>query len=357
MMYIKAIVYALCLFSGLYFSLIRAQEQSSQGPPPALVRVTEAVTTQMAPMVWVPGTVVSRNDARIAAEVDGRLVKVLEIGSRVESQQTLAKIDDTSLTLEHAEARAQWVRENARLLFAERELERLQDLADKELVTGNRLDQARADRDAALAESEAAKARLNRLDDQLKKTHITAPFSGVISERYRQAGERVETGDEVVRLVDTESLEVQIRVVPDSLPHLSFGTQVNMTNNSTAVMGRVHSIVPVGDDLSRLYDIRIGFDHKNWPAGTTVRVSVPTEATRTVVAVPRDALVLRREGVSVFRVSTSNAAEKVNVETGIAMGPLIEVIGGIEAGDKVIIRGGERLQPGQAVNIEVPQDN
>jgi multidrug efflux pump subunit AcrA (membrane-fusion protein) len=70
-----------------------------------------------------------------------------------------------------------------------------------------------------------------------------------------------------------------------------------------------------------------------------------------VIAIPRDALVLRRDGTRVFRIKADNSAEPVTIVSGIASGELIEVKGGIQAGDKVVTRGGERLRPGQQVMI------
>ena len=71
-----------------------------------------------------------------------------------------------------------------------------------------------------------------------------------------------------------------------------------------------------------------------------------------MIAVPRDALVLRRDGTTVFRILADDTAERVSVQTGIAAGDLIEVTG-IEPGDRVVTRGGERLRPGQKVVIKV----
>jgi multidrug efflux pump subunit AcrA (membrane-fusion protein) len=82
-----------------------------------------------------------------------------------------------------------------------------------------------------------------------------------------------------------------------------------------------------------------------------VRIGVPTGPAREVIAVPRDALVLRRAGASVFRVVDKSTAERVEISTGIASGNLIEVIGDLKAGEKVVVRGGERLRPGMPVNI------
>ncbi|MDH3282506.1 MAG: efflux RND transporter periplasmic adaptor subunit, partial [Gammaproteobacteria bacterium] len=110
--------------------------------------------------------------------------------------------------------------------------------------------------------------------------------------------------------------------------------------------------VPIGDDRSRLYEVRLSLpDDTVWPAGTSVRVAVPTATPRTVTAVPRDALVLRQEGVMVYRVTAGEVAEGVAVETGIASGSWIEVSGAIQPGDRVITRGGERIRSGQSVTI------
>ena len=97
--------------------------------------------------------------------------------------------------------------------------------------------------------------------------------------------------------------------------------------------------------------MRLDLDGQPFPVGQTLRVSVPTSGARQALTVPRDALVLRPGGQSVFVVDANNEARQVNVEVGVGQGEDIEVRGSIAAGDRVVIRGNERLQPGQAVNI------
>ncbi len=84
-------------------------------------------------------------------------------------------------------------------------------------------------------------------------------------------------------------------------------------------------------------------------------MAIPTEHEREAILVPRDALVLRREGVYVFRVIKDSIAERIQVETGIADLNRIEVIGGIQANDLVITRGGENLRPGMTVTVKPMQ--
>jgi hypothetical protein len=85
--------------------------------------------------------------------------------------------------------------------------------------------------------------------------------------------------------------------------------------------------------------------------GSPVRVALPNGEPRQLVAVPRDALVLRGSEIFVLRVTPDNVVEKISVSTGIGLGSLVEVIGDVSGGDRVITRGAERLQPGQSVVV------
>ena len=320
-------------------------------PRPALVKLADAVAIKMAPQIQVAGNVVSRHDARIAAEVPGRLVSVAEVGDSVTEGEMLAQIDDQALGLQRAESKAVESREQARHRFAKQEYQRLKGLSEKGLVTSNRLDQARAESDAAASAWLVARAATARINDQLTRTVVSAPFNGVVIERFQTPGERVAAGDSVVRLVDAHALEVQAFVPATSLPFITRSQTLTAKRGSSEHVLKVRLIVPVGDKISRLHEIRLASETLTWPAGTAVRVAVPTDAVREVVAVPRDALVLRRTGISVFKLSAEQRSQQVPVETGIASGPMIEVIGDISPGDQVIVRGAERLRPGQAVTI------
>ncbi len=92
-----------------------------------------------------------------------------------------------------------------------------------------------------------------------------------------------------------------------------------------------------------------------WTVGESVRLSMPTAAAKEVLTVPRDALILRREGAFVFRIDAESKAERVNVITGLGAGNLIEIIGDINAGDRVVTRGAERLNTGMAVDVTEDQ--
>ena len=88
--------------------------------------------------------------------------------------------------------------------------------------------------------------------------------------------------------------------------------------------------------------------------GPSARVflTMPTAAAKEVLAVPRDALVLRREGASVFKMTDESTVLQVNVVVGLGAGALIEVFGDLAAGDEVVVRGAEGLSDGMSVVVQ-----
>ena len=178
---------------------------------PALVKVAEAAVKDIASITRVPGTVVSRNDARLSAEVPGRLTEVADVGTEVRAGERVARIEATTLQLRNEELLARVTRAEARLRFLESEEQRFSQLAEENLAAETQLEQTRSDRDVARGDLEIARAILGQNADRLARTNLLAPFDGIVVERLMTPGERVEEGGEVVRLVDQEHLEIIAR--------------------------------------------------------------------------------------------------------------------------------------------------
>lgn len=321
------------------------------GMPPALVRVAEASLKTLAPVTLVPGTVVSRDDARLASEVDGRLVEVADVGARVDAGDPVALIEDTRLRLRRDELNAEVERASARVGFLTREEQRFAQLAESNLAAVTQLEQTRSDRDVARGELRVAESRLAQNKDQLDRTVMRAPFPGVIVERLMMPGERASDGDSIVRLVNQDRLEVIARAPLAYYRFVEPGQKLALTALGRGVEGTVRTVVAVGDENTHQFELRLDLDPGEFPVGQTVRVGVPMDQVREVLAVPRDALVLRPEGITLFKIDANNVAEQISVTTGIGAGDQIEVHGPIAAGDTVVIRGNERLRPGQPVTI------
>ncbi|KPK37333.1 MAG: hypothetical protein AMJ69_11890 [Gammaproteobacteria bacterium SG8_47] len=327
-----------------------AQARAAE-PPPAPVSVVAAVEQALAPVAWYTGAVLSRRDAEMPAEVAGRLVWVADVGDSVEQDGVVARLDDDLVRQRLLENEASVAGEQARLGFLDKEVARLKRLAQTNIAAQSQLDEAQSNLAATRSDLAAAEARVSQARQQLQRSQLRAPFPGVVTERYREAGEWAGVGEKVLRLVDPVALEVQTQVPVSTLPFVKVGDELKLVAGTYNDVAQVQSVVPVGDDRSRLYELRLKPASTQWTAGQTVRVGIPTAEARAVVAVPRDALVLRRDGARVYRIKDDDTAEPVMVTTGVAAGDLIEVRGGIRAGDRVVTRGGERLRPGQKVSM------
>lgn len=333
----------LCVMAGLFAT----QGQAA----PAAVVVVEAELRQLTPLIQVSGTVISRNDARLAAQVEGRVTWMSEIGTQLEAGERAAQLDDVIIRNLLVEAEAGIVREQADVTFYAAEVKRLRQLAKDSHAAQSRLDQAQRDLSVARSALSAARARGEQAREKLQRTGIKAPFAGVVSDRYIEVGEWAESGTAIVRLVDTAALEVRARVPLTALPFIHPQAELELTVKGRVTRAQVRTLVPVGDEQSRLYEMRLSLDDGAWSAGQGVRIAIPTAEPQSAVVIPRDALVLRVDGASVFRILEDDTAERISVIPGIADGDWIAVGGGVKPGDRVVVRGGERLRAGDSVSI------
>jgi RND family efflux transporter MFP subunit len=340
------VVIAIAIGSGMQ-SLAFAQG----GPRAANVRVAKASVQALAPETIVAGTVISRSDAKLAAEVTGRLLEVAEVGTVVAKGEAVARIEDTSIRLRKEELQAEVERAEARLKYLESEEGRYVKLAESNLAAAAKLEETRSDRDVARGDLRIAKSRLAQVEDQLSRTNISAPFNGIVVERLMMPGERVDTGRNIVRVVDQQHLEVIARAPLEYYPYVLPGQQLKLSTGKVKTSGMVRTVVAVGSENTHQFELRLDIENGRFPVGQTVRVSVPTSDSRQALVVPRDALVLRPGSISVFIVDGDKKAKQIMVTTGIDAGDQIEVAGDLNDGDTVIVRGNERLRPGQAVSI------
>ena len=329
-----------------------AQAEAPQGPPPAPVRIAEATMTELAPHAGAPGSVVSMSDSEIAAATPGPIVWTAEVGDEVAKGDVIARIDPADAAASRDEARADVGRLAARAEQLSRLVERYEGLGEDGGESEATIDELRANRDAARHDLARARVALRRAETALERTEVKAPFAGRVVARQIDVGEYVNPGAPIVRLVNTEELEVAARAADSLLASVAPGDVIAVKNGDQTVDASVRAVVPVGDQTNRTLEVRIGLPKTDWRVGAAVEVRLPRTAKRRVVAVHRDALILRADRVSVFVVGDDDVAKQVDVELGAADGDHIEAIGAIKAGDRIVIRGGERLRDGQKVLVQ-----
>ena len=320
------------------------------GPAPVVIANIEL--RELAPSVDVPGTVVSRYDSRLASELAAKLEWIAEVGTVVRKDETVASLESFTFELLEMEAQGRVEREQARVKFLISERDRLNRLAKDNLSAKSQLDRTESDLAVAQSEEKIARVQLGLAQVSMHVTQIRAPFDGIVTERLRNIGERLNVADEVIRVVDPNSLEVIARAPLNTVNFVKDDAILEIHNDYRQDQAAVRTIVPFGNPQSHMFEVRLDVDAELWTVGESVRLSMPTADVKQVLAVPRDALILRREGASVFTVSSDMTVQQVKVITGLGDGNYIEVIGDLAAGDRVVTRGAERLNSGMAVSYD-----
>lgn len=325
-----------------------AAHEEAQLPP---VTVTQVRATRIAPQASYPGTVMSRNDSRIAADVEGRVDWVADVGTVVAAGDVIARLDPNVARMENDSAQANVARLAAQVRFDRAQAQRLQELHERKVVSKAAVDQANSTRDANEAALKQADASAKRSAFRLERSEIRAPFAGRVVSRLINAGEYASPGKEIVRLVDQDAIEIATQVPIAAMAFLREGMSVTVELQGKHVETPVRVIVPVGDAQSRTVEVRLALQAGSAFVADAVKVMIPTAEPRKVLAVPRDALVLREENTYLFKLSGENKAERIAVEMGAADGDLVEVTGMLKEGERVIIRGAEQIESGQKVRL------
>jgi multidrug efflux pump subunit AcrA (membrane-fusion protein) len=160
-----------------FAAMVRGQ-QGMPAMPPARVEVAIAELRDMAPAVDVSGTVMSLNDSRIAAEIEGVLTGLANVGDAVDKGVVIATIEPRLMQVQLTRARANLARLEADLRYREQQLVRVEELAINDNAAANLLDETRANRDQALHQLADARAQLERAQGDLDRTEIRAAFAG-----------------------------------------------------------------------------------------------------------------------------------------------------------------------------------
>ena len=335
---------------------------------PARVEVDAVRTEPLTQTMPVLGRIVTRQHGPVAARVAGLVDRVaVEVGDRVDERDPLAWLDAEPLTFERDLAEAEYS-----AMLAEQKTERAQlellegararllglvgsaafpkaQLVDKE----NEIEVARSRIAAAGARIQQHRVKLQRSARDLEDAVIRAPFTGVVSMRHVSPGAYIQVGDPVATLIDDRQLEIEVDVPSDRVAGLAPGTSISvLLDDGSAHDAEVRAVVPEENPLTRTRAVRLtpsfGVTAKPLAVGQSVTLDLPIGERRRVVTVDKDGIIQQPNGAVVYLVEDTAAALRP-VQLGEAVGGRFEVLGGLEPGDLVVVRGNERLRPGQPI--------
>ena len=339
----------------------------AQGRPAGVA--TEMVRLEtMSETVSVFGEVVSGRQSAVAARVAGIAVDVpLRVGDRVSKGDLLAQLDTERLEIDSDLARAEIEIAKAGVTVAsaqrdraEKALRRAEALAANSTIAQAQFDDRTGDFNSALGAEQQARARmqaaetaLRQAEYQLANATIRAPFDAVVLQVTAEAGEFISIGTQIASLLDLGAMEVEANVPARFIAALRPDQAVAAQTDAGGTLDlELRAILPTEFAATRTRPVRFTITSDAAAAevavGQTVTLDVPVSAAREVIVVPKDALVQARNGWSVF-VNDDGTAQPREVTIGAALAGGFEVLSGLEPGDEVVVRGNERLRPGQDI--------
>jgi len=323
--------------------------------PPAVVEIAEVKNSDLALTTNIAGNIVSKNFAWFSAETTGKLRTIKTIGSKVDKGDIIATLETTSLRAQREEQKNAVEAAGARIDYLRNQVKRLKELSNQNIASVSQIEDTQSQLDLAISNQATAKARLSQVDIGIAASKIRAQFDGTITEQGIRIGEWASPGQRVVRVVNTEAVELVARAPLKSILYAKLGDTFTINDGNQQGSATINALVPYGEITDGVYEIRMQIKNGDWRAGQSVTLQVPQSATKSVLTVPRDAILLRSGGSSVIKVNQDLSIKRIAVTTGLGNTQNIEVKsidGELNIGDKVIIRGGERLQDGQAIVIK-----
>ncbi|MFK7942972.1 MAG: efflux RND transporter periplasmic adaptor subunit [Paracoccaceae bacterium] len=358
------------LLGALVVLALSAGNSAAQGRA-ASVLVEEVDVRAISDTSPIIGQLVPSTQADVASRRTGVATEVLfAVGDRVTKGEAMVRLDTrlTEIERRNVEADLEVALAGIRTAEAALKLSR-QILARQERLKGSTAFQQGVfeDRVAEVARSQgllgqataaaaAAEARMARVDYDLEYAIISAPFTGVVVERMAQPGQYLNLGEAVAKLLDVEGLEIEADVPSELVTGLTKGTvvAVDFAGGSSGT-AKVRVALPVETISTRTRPVRFAtdlteIDPQLIAVGKSLTLHVPVSVPRDVLTVPKDALVQGNGGGWVVYAVVEGAAEMRPVRLGQSAGGRLEVLSGLAEGDLVVVRGNERLRPGQEVN-------
>jgi membrane fusion protein (multidrug efflux system) len=252
-------------------------------------------------------------------------------------------------SLRDAEQRAHLREANARAKLAEEIFARINALKAKEVS-------AQAEYDKAAAELEVARAEAQLRDVELEKTKVRAPFEGVVGARLVSPGERVRRNTRLVRIDAVDRLQLVFAVPEIGVPFVRTGMPVKISVKPFPEIrfdGEVFFVSPTLDAATRRLTLKAWVPNpgRKLQPGLFANLEVELAERPNALVVPDSAILVDQGGSFVWRIGEDGKAMRAPIEIGLRKAARVEIASGLEAGDRIVSAGTQKVTEGAAVVI------
>ena len=316
--------------------------------PAQVVAVEEiAPIDQLFDVISLPGVTEPNRVVNVASEVAGRVEAVL-----VEENQFVSCAGEgcVLVRLNTDLLQADYDRNKSEAEFNQRDYERLADAFRQGVATQTEVDQARM-------RAESYKALMASSAAQLERSTIMAPIDGIVNDLPVEEGEYLQPGTPVAEIVDLDVVKVAVEMPERDVSFLSLGDEVTVTaawrGDEQTFVGTVTYISQVADPstFTSRVDVSVPNPDRQLRTGQIVNIRVTRRIIDNAILVPLLAVIPRENDYIVYIANDSHAHRRV-VELGLIRGQEVQIVSGLQVGDRLIIAGQRYVSDGQAIRIE-----
>jgi len=347
------------LLISLFCAHLPALYAEEVGLPVTVVDVTLGTMVEEIPLT---GTLMPIRRTRIASRQSG-IVEVLNFdeGDSVKQGDVIARIDNELAKIELARADALYEEARARYREAERQRDEAAELVDKKHISTTTYESRIAEVEINAAVVQRLKTDVERQTEILRRHTVYAPFGGVVTAKLTEIGQWINTDNPLLEITELNTLRVEAPVPQFYFARIRPGTPVRVVFDALPEMkleATITATVPLGLENARTFPVKVDIDNhgQKLAPGMSARVFIQLEeqSTTRTLQIPRDAIVRHPGGTeTVWVMREQNGQQRaapINVRSGRSSRGMVEILdGNLKAGDQVIIRGNEILQPGQLV--------
>ena len=334
------------------------------------VAVMEVHKATVPDAIEATGTVHAALSAQLASQVMGTITRVnVHEGDRVHRGEVLVSIDEAQQQAAYTSAKAglqasqqSIAAADADYALAEATMRRYQMLYDKKSVSPQEYDEvktklaaAQARRDAAHAGATQAEAGVSQAGTAMSFTKVRAPFDGLVTARLAEQGAMAAPGVPLLVVEDPSKFRLEAQVDESKIGAVKLGESVPVTVDALggqAVEGKVVQIVPAADPASRTFTVKIDLPaNPQIRSGLFGRASFP-RGQREAIAIPKSAVLSRGQMQAVYVIGGDQLAGLRFVTLGAASGDQVEVLSGLQNGDRIVAAPGDRELSGKQVEAQ-----
>ncbi len=342
----------------------------------ALAKETEAVSIPTVAVVQpqpepandelvLPGNLQAFIESPNFARTNGYLLRwYRDMGSKVEKGELLAAIDTPEVDQELSQAKASREQIKAALAMAKISADRWANLRKTDSVSQQEADQQASSYDQAVANLAAADANVHRLEDLESFKSVYAPFSGVLTRRNVDPGALINSGaqaagKELFDIARVDPLRVYVSVPQAYAPNIKVGMKADVTLQEFPGQKFVGMVVRTADAIdlaTRTLNTEVDVPNKDGKLlpGSFGQVHFATGTSVPRITIPVNAMLFRAEGPQVAVVDKDGIVHLRPINIGRDFGATLEILGGIDVTDQIIINPSDSLEEGQQVHVAKP---